>query len=103
MINAEILILYTTNSVDIYCVKKSTNVDAMYGDLGRWPLSVFRKLRLIKYWIRIVENYDSNSLLGKTYNMMYQEVIQGRANVSYNWAAQIKHILDESGLKLCIE
>ena len=28
--------------------------------------------------------------------MMYQEVIQGRANVSYNWAAQIKHILDES-------
>ena len=30
---------------------------------------------------------------------MYQEVIQGRANinVSYNWVAQIKHILDESG------
>ena len=71
----------------------------MYGDLGRLPLSVFRKLRIIKYWIRIVENYDSNSLLCKTYNMMYQEVIQGRANinVSYNWAAQIKHILDELG------
>ena len=88
-----ILILYTTNSVDIYYV------DAMYGDLGRLPLSVFRKLRVIKYWIRIVENYDSNSLLCKTYNMMYQEVIQGRANinVSYNWPAQIKHILDESG------
>ena len=29
---------------------------------------------------------------------MFQEVIQGRAKVSYNWAAQIKHILDESGL-----
>ena len=28
---------------------------------------------------------------------MFQEVIQGRANVSYNGAAQIKHILDESG------
>ena len=27
----------------ILCVKKSTNVDAMYGDLGRLPLSVFRK------------------------------------------------------------
>ena len=82
----------------ILCVKKSTNVDAMYGDLGRLPLNVFRKLRMIKYWIRIVENYDSNSLLCKTYDMMYQEVIQGRANinVSYNWAAQIKHILDES-------
>ena len=81
----------------ILCVKKSTNVDAKYGDLGRLPLSVFRKLRMIKYWIRIVENYDSNSLLCKTYNMMFQEVIQGRANVSYNWAAQIKHMLHESG------
>ena len=29
--------------------------------------------------------------------MMYQEVTQGRANVSYTWAAQIKHMLDESG------
>ena len=32
----------------ILCVKKSTNVDAMYGDLGRLALSVFRKLRMIK-------------------------------------------------------
>ena len=47
--------------------------------------------------VLLVENYDSNSLLCKTYNMMYQEVIQGRTNVSYNWATQIKHILDESG------
>ena len=98
MINAETLVLYTTNSADIYYVlKKSTDVDAMYRELGRLPLCVFRKLRMIKYWIRIVENYDSNSLVCKTYNMMYQEVTQGRANVSYNWAAQIKHMLDESG------
>ena len=27
---------------------------------------------------------------------MYQEVIQDRDNLSYNWTAQIKHILDES-------
>ena len=40
----------------------------MYGDLGGLPLSVFRKLRMIKYWIRIVEDYDSNSLVCKTYN-----------------------------------
>ena len=69
----------------------------MYGDLGRLPLSVCRILRMIKYWIRIVEDYGSNSLVGKTYNMMNQEVTQGRANVSFNWAARIKHMLDESG------
>ena len=28
--------------------------------------------------------------------MMHQEVTRGRANVSYNWAAHIKHMLDES-------
>ena len=95
VINAEILILYTTNSANY--VLKTKNADAMYGELGRLPLCVFRKLRMIKYWIRIVKNYDSNSLVCKTYNMMYQEVTQGRANVSYNWAAQIKHMLDESG------
>ena len=71
----------------------------MYGELGRLPLCVFRKLRMIKYWIRIIVNYDSrpNSLVCKTYDMMYQEVTQGRANVRYNWAAQIKHMLEEAG------
>ena len=35
--------------------------------------------------------------------MMYQEVTQGRANVSYNWDVQIKHMLDESGFTYVLD
>jgi len=52
---------------------------------------------MIKYWIRIIEKYDDNSLVYKTYNMMYLEVTHGRATIDYNWAAQIKMWLDELG------
>ena len=78
-------------------VKKSTNIGAMYGELGRMPLRVVRKLRMLKYWIRILENSNENPLVYKIYEMMYNDVIQGRYRVINNWAFQIKNILDELG------
>ena len=71
-------------------VKKSTNIAAMYGELGRMPLRVVRKLRMLKYWIRILENSNENPFVYKIYEMMYNDVIQGRYRVMYNWAFQIK-------------
>ena len=41
-------------------VKKSTNIAAMYGELGRMSLRVIRKLRMLKYWIRILQNSNEN-------------------------------------------
>ena len=78
-------------------VKKSTNIAAMYGELGRMPLRVVRKLRMLKYWIRILENSNENPFVYKIYEMMYNDVIQGRYRVINNWAFQIKKILDELG------
>ena len=78
-------------------VKKSRNIAAMYGELGRMPLRVVRKLRMLKYWIRILENSNENSFVYKIYEMMYNDVIQGRYRVINNWAFQIKTILDELG------
>ena len=57
-------------------VKKSTNIAAMYGELGRMPLRVVRKLRMLKYWIRILENSNENPFVYKIYEMMYNDVIQ---------------------------
>ena len=48
-------------------VKKSTNIPALYGERGRMPLRVVRKLRMLKYWIRILQN----SNVSKIYEMMY--------------------------------
>ena len=36
--------------------KKSTNIAAMYGELGRMPLRVVRNVRMLKYWIKILDN-----------------------------------------------
>ena len=33
-------------------VKKSTNLSALYGELARIPLPVYRKINMIKYWVK---------------------------------------------------
>ena len=71
-------------------IKKSTNIATMFGELGR-------KLRMLKYWIRILENSIENPFVYKIYEMMYNDVIQGRYRVINNWAFQIKTIQDELG------
>lgn len=51
------------------CVKTSTNLDALYGELGRTPLYVHRKLIMIKYLIKLIKS-EENTILFKTYNML---------------------------------
>lgn len=57
---------------DYYLSKKSTNVSALYGDLGRVPLIVVRKIRMIKYWIKIL-NLNNNTILYKVYQMLKKD------------------------------
>ena len=61
-------------------VKKSTNLSALYGETGRVPLSVFRKIIMIKYWIKIISQNDS-SLLKQAYFMLKDDA---DANRNYN-------------------
>ena len=35
-------------------VKKTTQNDFVYGELGRYPMYIFRYIRIIKYWLKIV-------------------------------------------------
>lgn len=35
-------------------VRRSTNLDALYGELGRTPMFVRRKVLMIKYWIKLL-------------------------------------------------
>ena len=48
-------------------VKRSTNINALYGELGRIPMSVQRKLIMIKYWIKIITSNDQ-TILFKVYS-----------------------------------
>lgn len=76
-------------------VKKSTNVSALYSELGRKPLMTFRKLRIIRYWNRII-NTD-NLLLRNIYHMLLNDTINNRTYNGTNWAYQVKTLLDELG------
>ena len=77
-------------------VKKSTNLSALYCELGRKPLAVFRKLRIIRYWIKII--HTENSLLRNIYNMLRNDVTNNLTYNGNNWAYNVKTMLDNIGL-----
>ena len=47
-------------------VSKSTTTEMVYGELGRFPLIVERKLRIVKYWLKSVHR-ELSHLVQKTY------------------------------------
>ena len=82
-------------------VKKSTNLSALYSELGRKPLLVFRKISLLKYWFKIL-NTD-NILLKNVYYMLVDDVIAGNNYNGQNWAFQIKKHAQQFRLQSCME
>ena len=79
-------------------VKKSTNLTALYGELGRVPLMVFRKVIMIKYWIKILNQNDS-SLVKKMYTLLKLDTDVNNNYKGNNWAYQIKSMLQQHGLE----
>ena len=56
-------------------VRTQTCNNAVYGEIGRVPLSVIRKVRILKFWFKIVKN--QNSLLYKIIQLIIG--IEGKA------------------------
>ena len=77
-------------------VKKSTNLSAIYCELGRKPLALFRKLRIIRYWMNLI--HTDNSLLRDTYNMLRDDAMNNNSYAGSNWAYNVKTMLDNLGL-----
>jgi hypothetical protein len=80
----------------ILCVKKSTNLEGLYGELGRTPMIVQRHILMIKYWVKILRSSDT--LTRKIYNMLKIDTEHNLTYNNMNWASQVKHILDQIGL-----
>lgn len=98
MHNASDVELIHTKFLRYVGVKKSTNLDALYGELGRVPLSVFRKIAMIKYWLNILKQNDS-SLVKIVYNMLKEDCDFDISYNGRNWAFQIKSLLQQHGLE----
>ena len=74
-------------------VRRQTSNIAVYGEVGRVPLSVLRKVRILKYWYKILSSRDT--LLFKVYSQQVNSLMQGATE--NNWVLQLKTLLNELG------
>lgn len=74
----------------ILSVRQQTCNAAVYGELARFPLSLFRKIRIIRFWYKI-KRYPG-SLLYKVYSMK-----NNNGMYINTWTLKVKELLDELG------
>jgi hypothetical protein len=75
-------------------VKRCTQNDFVYGELGRLTLRTTRLFRIIKYWLKVISSTD-NRFINIAYNMMLKDLAVRPSKT--NWAALVKSVLDNLG------
>ena len=76
-------------------VKKSTPNAMVYGELGRHPLSVTIKSRMLCFWFKLIQEDRKNKYCSVMYQLMYN--LHPSLGCSL-WLKYIKSILDSVGL-----
>ena len=75
-------------------VKKSTQNDFVYGELGRTTLIIKRYVSIIKYWFKILMSSE-NKYINLTYKIMFNN-LERRPNAT-SWASLVKDLLFSLG------
>ena len=75
-------------------VAKSTTNEMVYGELGRCPLILEKKVRIVKYWLKIVHR-ELSPLVQKIYKIMLHTITAN--NTIVNWAALVRDMLFNLG------
>ena len=76
-------------------VKRSTANYFIYGELGRFPLQITSKIRILKYWNKIITGM-SNPLVKRAYDIEY-EMCEKSPSFS-GWIMSLKSLLYNMGL-----
>ena len=77
-------------------MKSQTPSAAVYGELGRVPLHVMRKERILNYWFRV--KCSTNTLLQETYlNEVYVAKHWNYLTLMSFWTVKVKQLLDNLG------
>ena len=76
-------------------VKQTTNNNAWYSELGRYPLLIERRIRIVKYWFNLIRKSENNCIVNSVYNEMKNSI----ANDSHNifWLTKLKKLLEQNG------
>ena len=78
-------------------VRKSTNLIGLYGETGRVPLQIIRKIHMFRYWIKLLQ-FNDNTIVKQMYITLMQDADLERTYNNQNWAFQIKSLLESHGL-----
>ena len=66
----------------------------IYGELGRYPLYIDIKQRMVKYWTKLITGKQSK-MCSVVYRLMYH--LCNTQNAIFSWLNSVKTILDECG------
>ena len=72
--------------------RKSTPRYMLYGELGRYPLEIYIKTKMISFWSKLLTNKQT-----KLSYILYGKLIN-TPNLKSKWTLKIKNILDDCGL-----
>ena len=72
-------------------VKGSTNTCLLYMETGRFPLSIFVNMCIVKFWLKILKSCDT-----KLISAAYAEMMMNPEK--YVWMTHIKDLLCSHGL-----
>ena len=75
-------------------LKSSTPNCMIYGELGRYPLYIDIKQRMVSYCIKLITGKQSK-ICSVVYRLMYH--LCNTQNVNFSWLNSVKNILDECG------
>ena len=75
-------------------VKKSTQNDFIYGELGRVSFKTVHLLNIIKYWLKILQ-LSSNKYVSISYAMLKDDLEQHENR--RNWCSMLKDLLCSLG------
>lgn len=80
-------------------VRSSTPNFMVYGELGRYPLEIRVKIRMISFWNRLVNNNERMSSC--IYRLLYS--LKSNGIQSFNWLNCIESIFNDVGLSYIFE
>jgi len=75
-------------------VKQSTPSVMLYGDLGRVPLSIRIKQKVIEYWYDMINS--DNKLSSIVHRLIFQDNVHN--GHSYEWLNFVKTIFNDGGI-----
>ena len=76
------------------CVRKTVPTAYIYNEFGVFPLSLLRKIRIIKFWLKILNMNDTHPVK-LIYNLLLRDSNQN-AKVK-NWVTLLKEMLEING------